>query len=64
MLNGSELIWLGDPFEVYIAHVQGSAKIRLPDGKLTGVGYTASNGHEYKSVSKAMLEAGKSTASV
>jgi membrane-bound lytic murein transglycosylase A len=59
MLKGSELIWMGDPFEVYIAHVQGSAKIRLPDGKLTGVGYTASNGQEYKSVSKAMLEAGK-----
>ncbi|HAL44654.1 MAG: hypothetical protein A2Y12_07870 [Planctomycetes bacterium GWF2_42_9] len=59
MLKGSELIWLSDPFEVYIAHVQGSAKIRLPDGKLTGVGYTASNGQEYKSVSKAMLEAGK-----
>lgn len=59
MLAGSELIWLGDPFEVYIAHVQGSAKIRLPDGKLTGVGYTASNGQEYKSVSKAMLEQGK-----
>ncbi|MCE5339822.1 MAG: MltA domain-containing protein [Planctomycetaceae bacterium] len=59
MLKGSELIWLGDPFEVYIAHVQGSAKIRLSNGKLTGVGYTASNGQEYKSVSKAMLEAGK-----
>ncbi len=59
MLAGTELIWLGDPFEVYIAHVQGSAKIRLPDGSLTGVGYTASNGAEYKSVSKAMLEQGK-----
>ncbi|MFA5293759.1 MAG: MltA domain-containing protein [Phycisphaerae bacterium] len=61
MLAGTELIWLGDPFEVYIAHVQGSAKIKLPNGKLTGVGYTASNGHEYKSVSKAMLEQGKLT---
>ena len=59
MLAGTELIWLSDPFEVYIAHVQGSAKIRLPNGKLTGVGYTASNGQEYKSVSKAMLDAGK-----
>jgi membrane-bound lytic murein transglycosylase A len=58
-LAGTELIWLGDPFEVYIAHVQGSAKIRLPDGTLTGVGYTASNGQEYKSVSKAMLDQGK-----
>jgi len=59
MLAGTELIWLGDPFEVYIAHVQGSAKIKLSNGKLTGVGYTASNGHEYKSVSKAMLDQGK-----
>jgi len=58
-LAGQELIWLGDPFEAYIAHVQGSAKIRLPDGSLKGVGYTASNGQEYKSLSKAMVEQGK-----
>ncbi len=58
-LAGQELIWLGDLFEAYIAHVQGSAKIRLPDGSLKGVGYTASNGQEYKSLSKAMVEQGK-----
>ncbi len=58
-LEGQELIWLGDPFEAYIAHVQGSAKIRLPDGSLKGVGYTASNGQEYKSLAKAMVEQGK-----
>ncbi|MBW8035329.1 MAG: murein transglycosylase, partial [Planctomycetes bacterium] len=57
MLKGSELLYLADPFEVYIAHVQGSAKIRLPDGELITVGYAASNGHEYKSVSRAMLDA-------
>lgn len=56
MLVGNELVWLSDPFEVYIAHVQGSAKIRLPDGKLTTVGYSASNGHEYKSISKEMIK--------
>ena len=54
-LNGTELIWLADPFEVYIAHVQGSAKIRLADGELVSVGYAANNGHEYRSVSKQML---------
>lgn len=56
MLKGSELIYLSDPFEVYIAHVQGSAKIRLPDGELITVGYAASNGLDYKSVSRAMLD--------
>ena len=58
-LKGKELIWLGDPFEVYIAHVQGSAKIRMPDGKLATVGYAANNGHEYKSVAEALVADGK-----
>ena len=59
MLEGTELVWLGDPFEVYIAHVQGSAKIRLPDSKLVTVGYAANNGYEYKSVSKELVKDGR-----
>ncbi|OHB59774.1 MAG: hypothetical protein A2167_08840 [Planctomycetes bacterium RBG_13_46_10] len=59
MLRGKELIWLSDPFEAYISHIQGSAKIRLPDGKLVTVGYVAHNGHEYKSMSQAMVRDGK-----
>lgn len=54
MLKGNELIWLEDPFEVYIAHVQGSAKIRLADQRLITVGYAATNGHEYKSITKSL----------
>lgn len=61
-LEGQELIWLGDPFEAYIAHIQGSAKIRLPGGSLKGVGYAASNGQEYRSLAKAMVEQGKISA--
>ena len=55
MLKGKELVWLSDPFEAYIAHVQGSAKIKLPDGRLTTVGYAAHNGYEYQSVAKALV---------
>ena len=47
ILKGNELVWLSDPFEAYIAHVQGSAKLLLPDGKLITIGYDANNGHEY-----------------
>lgn len=57
-LVGSELVWLSDPFEVYVAHVQGSAKIRLPDGRLITVGYAANNGHEYKSIARKMVSDG------
>ena len=59
MLAGTELAWLSDPFEVYIAHVQGSAKIRKPDGELITVGYAANNGYEYKSVSKELVNDGR-----
>ncbi|OPY10878.1 MAG: Membrane-bound lytic murein transglycosylase A precursor [Syntrophus sp. PtaB.Bin001] len=59
MLKGREIIWLADPFEVYIAHAQGSAKIRQPDGSLIGIGYAANNGHEYKSVALQMVADGK-----
>jgi membrane-bound lytic murein transglycosylase A len=59
MLKGREIMWLGDPFEVYIAHVQGSAKIRQPDGSLIGIGYAANNGYEYKSMAQQMIDDGK-----
>ncbi len=59
MLRGKELVWLADPFEAYIAHVQGSAKIRLPDGRLITVGYSANNGHEYVSVGRELVKDGR-----
>ncbi|MDD5459568.1 MAG: MltA domain-containing protein [Phycisphaerae bacterium] len=62
-LKGEELIWMEDPFEVYIAHVQGSAIIRLEDQKLVTVGYAANNGYDYQSISKKMVDDGKLTAS-
>jgi membrane-bound lytic murein transglycosylase A len=58
MMAGSELVWLKDPFEVYVAHVQGSAKIRLPDGKIIGAGYSANNGWEYESIVDKMADDG------
>jgi membrane-bound lytic murein transglycosylase A len=59
MLRGKELVWLTDPFEAYIAHIQGSAKVRLPDGNLVTVGYVANNGQEYRSISQALVKEGK-----
>ncbi len=55
MFEGRELVWLSDPFEVYIAHVQGSVKLRMPDGQIVTVGYAANSGHEYISVAQALV---------
>jgi len=58
MLKGLELVCLSDPFEVFIVQVQGSAKLRMPDGQLVTYGYTATNGLEYNSVRNEMVKQG------
>jgi membrane-bound lytic murein transglycosylase A len=56
---GNELVWLGDPFEAYVAQIQGSVKLRMADGPEMTVGYTANNGHEYNSVRAELVKDGK-----
>jgi membrane-bound lytic murein transglycosylase A len=52
MLAGSELVWLADPVDAYIAHVNGSAFVELEDGSLFRVGYAGKNGRQYTSLGK------------
>jgi len=52
MLAGQELVWLADPVDAYLAHVNGSAFIELGDGTLYRVGYAGKNGREYTSLGK------------
>lgn len=59
LLKGSELVWLGDAFEAYLIHVQGSASVRLRDGSIMRIGYAGNNGHDYVSVSRELLADGK-----
>lgn len=58
LLDGLEVAWLKDPFEVYIATVQGSAKLRLADGSLLELGYAGNNGHPYTPIAEAMIADG------
>ncbi len=59
MLSGGELVWLGDRFDAYLVHVQGSAAITLSDGSVFRVGYDGNNGHDYVSVARALVDDGK-----
>lgn len=56
--KGYELLWLKDPWERYVLHVQGSGQIRLPDGQILRVGYAGSNGRPYRSVGRVLIERG------
>lgn len=58
-LDGLELVWLKDPFEAYVAGVQGSAFLRFEDGSGLEVGYAGNNGHPYASIGAALVRDGK-----
>lgn len=53
-----ELCYLRDRFEAYIITVQGSGKLRLPDGSFFEIGYAADNGHDYQSVGQTLVDSG------
>lgn len=58
-LKGLELFWLRDRFDAYLIHIQGSAKLRLTDGRITTVGYAGNTAYNYSSIGKALADDGK-----
>ncbi|PNJ97699.1 murein transglycosylase A [Cylindrospermopsis raciborskii] len=58
-LKGLELFWLRDRFEPYIIQIQGSARLKLTDGTETSIGYAGNTAHNYKSLGRTLIEAGK-----
>ena len=56
--KGLEIAWLKDPLDVFFLHVQGSGRVRLPEGKDFLVHYQASNGRPYRSIGQYMIARG------
>jgi membrane-bound lytic murein transglycosylase A len=56
--KGLEIAWLKDPLDVVFLHIQGSGRLRLPDGREFSVHYQASNGQPYRSIGRYMVERG------
>ncbi len=54
-----ELVWLKSALDAFIIHVQGSAKIRLEDGRFLYVGYAGKTDRPYRSLGKALVEDGR-----
>lgn len=58
-LRGRELVWLRDRLEAFLIHVQGSARLQMPDGKLMTVGYAGKTNYPYVSVGRELVKDGK-----
>lgn len=56
--QGLELLWMADPVDTFFMHIQGSGRIRFPDGTTTRITYDGKNGHPYTSVGRVLIDAG------
>lgn len=51
-----ELLWAADPVEVFFLHIQGSGRVKLPDGSFLRIGYDGQNGRPYNAIGRELIE--------
>lgn len=56
--RGLELVYLADPVDAFFIHIQGSARIALPDGRTMRVTYAAKTGHPYTAIGSVLVKRG------
>lgn len=53
-----EIAWLEDPVDAFFIHIQGSARLRFPDGSVRRLSFAAGNGHPYTSIGAILVREG------
>lgn len=56
ILKGHELVWLSDRLQAYLVQVQGSAQLKLTDGKIMTIGYDGATDYPYSSLGKELIK--------
>lgn len=52
------IAWAADPVELFFLQVQGSGRLRLPDGGVMRIGYASQNGRPYTGIGALMRDRG------
>ncbi|MCJ7422118.1 murein transglycosylase A [Sphingomicrobium astaxanthinifaciens] len=47
-----------DPVDLFFLQIQGSGRLRMPDGEVVRIGYAGQNGHEYVAIGRLLRERG------
>jgi len=53
------LFWAKDAVDLFFVHIQGAARLRLAEGEEARIGYADHNGHPYRSIGRALIDAGE-----
>jgi membrane-bound lytic murein transglycosylase A len=56
--RGLEIAWAADPVDLFFLQIQGSGRLRLPDGEVVRIGYAGQNGRDYAAIGKLMKDRG------
>jgi membrane-bound lytic murein transglycosylase A len=56
--RGLEIAWAADAIDLFFLQIQGSGRLRLPDGGVVRIGYAGQNGREYVGIGKLMKDRG------
>lgn len=56
--RGLEIAWAADPIEFFFLQIQGSGRLRAPDGTVMRIGYAGQNGRGYTGIGQVMRERG------
>ncbi|MEO5809160.1 MAG: murein transglycosylase A [Sphingomicrobium sp.] len=54
--RGLELAWAADPVALFFVEIQGSGRLRLPDGGVMRIGFAGQNGREYVAIGRLLRE--------
>ena len=56
--RGLEIGWAADPVELFFLQIQGSGRLRTPEGEIIRIGYAGQNGHAYTGIGGLMRARG------
>lgn len=56
--RGLEIGWVADPVEFFFLQIQGSGRLRDPEGRVMRIGYAGQNGREYTGIGRVMRDRG------
>lgn len=56
--QGLEIAWAADEIDFFFLQIQGSGRLRSPDGSVVRIGYAGQNGREYVGIGKLMKDRG------
>lgn len=56
--KGLELAWAKDPVDLFFLEIQGSGRIRFPDGTVMRIGYAGQNGRDYVAIGRLLRDRG------